>query len=663
MTNEVSINIDTTKDHFVLSGSLHAVMRDRRLLLSLKRLGYRKEDADTSIIPYEKHQQVAVLKDIQTILRKFNFTSQLSDNTRGEVESFHRDQENFREFVGKARDIRNNQFDNIPELVKEFDGFRNILEKNLARPLYPLQLLSAYHLAFAQNGCNFSVPGAGKTSIVYGAYAYLKSTPPEHHKHIDNLFVIGPLSSFAPWEDEYQACFERKADVRRLSGDSSVSSSQKRQHLYAGKPSELTLISHGGVDGLQREITNFLKHSKTMVVVDEAHRIKNPSGVWGKSIVEIAKEAKARVILTGTPVPNGYEDIFNLFQFLYPFNYKDILEFHYENLKEMSKNSSPDSERVKVFINKISPFFIRIKKDDLNLPPVREQTIEVEMDDAQREIYDFIETKYVRAFQKNPSGTLKDVLNKAKLIRLRQAAINPSLLTKPIRETLGVDDAELESRYKISGLPEEYLDDSEILFNISNYSKENVPAKFLKAHDLVSKIISTERGKVIIWTIFIQNAKGLQKVLKRHNIPSKLLIGEVEQEERESVVRKFNDPDNLDFQVVIANPFAVSESISLHRGCHNAIYLERDYNCASFLQSKDRIHRFGLEPTQETNYYYIVSEDSIDQIIDKRLNEKVKRMEKIIDAEIPLFTRIDDDDETDVIRALIEEYVKRSSRL
>ena len=663
MTNEVSINIDTTEACFILSGSVNTITSNRRLLLSLRRLGYKKEHADTVTIPYEKYQQVAVLKEIQNILQKFNFTSRLSGNTRGEVESFNRDQETFKEFSGKARDIRNSQFDNIPELVREFEEFQNVLGRNLARPLYPLQLLSAYHLAFAQNGCNFSVPGAGKTSIVYGAYAYLKNTPPEDHKHIDNLFVIGPLSSFAPWEDEYEACFGREANVRRLSGDDTISRPQKQQHLYAGRPSELTLISHGGVDNLQREINNFLKNNKTMVVVDEAHRIKNPRGVWGQSIVEITKEAKARVILTGTPVPNGYEDIFNLFRFLYPFNYNEILEFHYENLADMSRNSSPSSERVKKFINNISPFFIRIKKKDLDLPPVREQTIEVEMDDAQREIYDFIETKYVRAFQKNPSGTLKDVLNKAKLIRLRQAATNPSLLTKPIRETLGVDSAEFESRYKISGLPEEYLDDSEILFNISNYSKNNVPAKFLEARNLVSKIISTEREKVIIWTIFIQNAKGLRDVLKRHNIPSKLLIGEVEQRERESIVRKFNDPNNLDFQVVIANPFAVSESISLHKGCHNAIYLERDYNCASFLQSKDRIHRFGLQPTQKTNYYYILSEDSIDQIIDKRLEEKVKRMEEIIDAEIPLFARIDDNDETDVIRTLIEEYVKKSSQI
>ena len=50
-----------------------------------------------------------------------------------------------------------------------------------------------------------------------------------------------------------------------------------------------------------------------MIVVDEAHRIKNPDGVWGRSVTEISKEAVSRVILTGTPVPNGYQDIFNLF--------------------------------------------------------------------------------------------------------------------------------------------------------------------------------------------------------------------------------------------------------------------------------------------------------------------------------------------------------------
>jgi hypothetical protein len=46
--------------------------------------------------------------------------------------------------------------------------------------------------------------------------------------------------------------------------------------------------------------------------------------------------------------------------------------------------------------------------------------------------------------------------------------------------------------------------------------------------------------------------------------------------------------------VLITNPASCSESISLHTTCHNAIYLDRTYDCAQFLQSIDRVHRLGL---------------------------------------------------------------------
>ena len=195
---------------------------------------------------------------------------------------------------------------------------------------------------------------------------------------------------------------------------------------------------------------------------------------------------------------------------------------------------------------------------------------------------------------------------------------------------------------------------------IYNYQKIETPKKFVEVKKLLEEKILANNGKAIIWTIFIQNAKQLQEYLINNCIASKLLIGEVEQTDREVIIDKFNDPNNSEFQVVIANPFAVSESISLHKGCHNAIYMERDYNCSNFLQSKDRIHRYGLPENQETNYYYILSKDSIDGVINDKLREKIKRMEKIIDEDIPLFTRINDSDETDLIKALINDYARRA---
>src|SRR6185312_5553048 len=176
---------------------------------------------------------------------------------------------------------------------------------------------------------------------------------------------------------------------------------------------------------------------------------------------------------------------------------------------------------------------------------------------------------------------------------------------------------------------------------------EPVPQKFIKIKEIVLSLL--EKGeKVIIWGIFIQNINELKEYLTKSGIESRILIGEtpVERDDvpmhdietREKIIRAFHKQDSS-FRVLIANPFAVSESISLHKACHNAIYLERSFNAANFIQSKDRIHRVGLQPGTITNYHYLVSKGSIDETIHKRLNEKEQRMLELIESEeIPLIS-------------------------
>ena len=80
--------------------------------------------------------------------------------------------------------------------------------------------------------------------------------------------------------------------------------------------------------------------------------------------------------------------------------------------------------------------------------------------------------------------------------------------------------------------------------------------------------------------------------------------------------------------VLIANPAACAESISLHKVCHHAIYLDRTFNCGQYLQSLDRIHRIGLSKDEKVFYHILQAENSIDETIHRRLNEKEKNMLK-----------------------------------
>jgi hypothetical protein len=109
---------------------------------------------------------------------------------------------------------------------------------------------------------------------------------------------------------------------------------------------------------------------------------------------------------------------------------------------------------------------------------------------------------------------------------------------------------------------------------------------------------------------------------------------------------------------LVANPAACSEGISLHTVCHHAIYVDRGYNAAQFLQSMDRIHRLGLKPGTETTIEIIHSPDSIDDLIDSRLVDKINRMAEVLEDESlrkePLTVELDEEgfDEVDAKQLL-----------
>ena len=632
--------------------AIKELLANKRAKMMLRSQLAYKVDGESIIVDNEDGiERVASI--LKLVAGYIDATIVYDDKTSSDIAEFKTREEDFARFSKEAKDIKENHC--IPG---EFKEFADVLDEFMpARHLYPLQLLSAYHLAFSQNGCNFSVPGAGKTSIVYGAYTYLKNCN-DASKKVDKILIIGPLSSFGPWENEYEECFGVKVKSQRMSG--SMSAEQKKQYFY-GKTSELTLLSYQSVINLKNEIGYFLQNNQVMVVLDEAHKIKSTSGgIIASIVMDLSKWSCSRVILTGTPAPNGYEDLYNLFHFIWP--QYDVVKYSVGQLRDMTKSNN--DSRVPKLMDNISPYFIRIRKSDLGLPPATEHApIIVPMKDSQRRIYDFIEERFVEeANREAKESPLHDFLVRAKMIRLQQAATNPALLNEPLAsftEETGEDLGTVE------------MDDSSVMKDIMHFYDGDVPVKYEECLRLVQSIVSSGE-KVIIWVIFIKNIELLSEYLKQNGIDCRILYGDtpvasddMSEEElvktREGIVNEFNRA-NSSFKVVIANPFAVAESISLHKACHNAIYLERSFNCAHFLQSKDRIHRYGLPKGTDTHYYYILSENSIDETINFRLKEKERRMLDIIEnAPIPLFLNATDEGDAD-IKAVLNDYVRRKAR-
>lgn len=645
MANIEIVEID---NRFELDFSDKEQMLGRRTKSRLKSVPGTQE-GEKYLFSFTEETKEKVYEDILYIIEEAGLNLSASGGAADFITNKLAEEERFSIFSRQAYDIRNNI-----GVSEGLENFSNTIRKTMVREPYALQLLSAYHLAFAQNACNFSVPGTGKTTVVYAAYSYLQSLPDDDPKHVNRMLVICPLSAFGPWETEYTDCFGVPPRVKKLVG---LDIAERRIYLGGLDPAaELTLVSYQTAARDIEEVKRFLSaNPSTMVVLDEAHRIKNTdsASVWSQAILSIAESAKSRVVLTGTPAPNKPSDLWNYYKFIWPT--KKVITLPIGYLDDLQND-----EDIKKFVDQISPFFVRVKKSDLALPdPIIHPPIEVAMDDDQQRIYDYLESNAVAEFNDYLIGEdTQDVLKEAKMIRLRQCASNPALLKLP-----------LERHYDETG--EVGVLNPEILELIHGY--DSCPPKFEALLNLLKTIQTKDGpdGKVIVWSNFVSNLKALSRFLNENGIKNRVLTGEVptqnertpvDVETRQKIVANFHENDS-DFRVILANPAAVGESISLHKACRNSVYFEKDYNAATFMQSKDRIHRYGLQIDASVNYYFLISVNSIDEEIHKRVSEKERVMLEIIEKEeIPLFQAyLDEDLSREDVASFLRGYYARAA--
>ncbi len=634
------------------------VFKQSGLRLALGDLNASVTDLIVTIPVVDKEKILSQYADVKEIFIDAGCEVNIEDSANDIVQSIEISEKEFLRSCQQARDV----WDGVIE-TNEFREFSTVIQNQFpTRTLTNRQLLSAYHLAATSAACNFSVPGAGKTTIVLAAFAYLSSLPDSDHRKVNSLFIVGPMACFEPWETNYYQCFNYKAKSIRFLSSLSI---QEKKAIANGVDSnhrnDDLYLCHYQTFSMYEEIFKELlsrNDKKIMLVIDEAHNIKGADGVWSSTTLRMAKYAKARVILTGTPAPNGYEDLKNLFDFIHPS--KEVLGFSRTALRLMSENKlSPTELQIKS-----RPFFTRVRKCDLDIPPPIFKEELVEMSPIQERIYRAIESKVIPSLGTQGNSNKRKLFQAASLIRLRQAASNPKLLKDPIaRELLEIEGFEESS----NGLLEKINLVSEGI-DALNY-EEDIP-KLTKLVDLV-RLAEANNEKVLIWSYFVANIELIKNTLTKYlNSPIHVITGatpvdleatsEGEEGEltRENILNKFRH--TLGSAFLIATPQCLGESVSLHLWCHKAIYYDRDFNCGMFIQSKDRIHRLGLTQDTVTEYVFLTSKNTVDENISSRSAEKELMMIRLLDSDdIPLLSESFSEENNDDIRMVMDSYAKR----
>ncbi len=498
-------------------------------------------------------------------------------------------------YLEERQKIGKGIIDELDEIIEsdEFLLFNSIVDNELERNLRHKQRIASFHTAKMRRTMNFSVPGSGKTSMVYGTYAYLSS---QEVKRVNKIVIIAPLNAARAWREEFTATFGEKRKITYCE-----LGSLKAKDAYLNVPDcEVNFINYEKVGMLEEFLYNFIDN-QTLLVLDEVHRIKNPKGVRAMSVMDATERAGYITTLTGTPLPNKYTDIYNMMNILFR---DDYAFFGYDK----SQLIEPDEFLKEEIKAQLEPFFFRVTKEQLGVPKIQEDKYYyATQSEYEKELFDIVKEK--------------DISYLAKYIFLQQTEMNPSKAS-----FLNPDSSLYHEIYSDSCA----LNDKLSYEELEKFKQAPVSNKLELTFKVIKRLVS-EGKPVIVWCNFRSTMSELSYALKKTGINAVEISGGTEKEERDVLL---DDYKSGKIKVLISNPQTLAESVSLHDICHDAIYCELNLNLAQFVQSKDRIHRLGLPKDQYTQYHYIFAEYngmSLDYNTLKLLEEKEEIMNKFLE--------------------------------
>jgi len=519
--------------------------------------------------------------------------------------------------------------------------FIRYTQSNIARQLKEHQLKAALHLVSVGNGANFSVPGSGKTSVALAVFAWLRSKG-----MIDSLFVVGPPACFGPWRTEYQAVVGTEPSCEVLAGGD-IDVRRGKYYVNATSVSDLYLTTFQTLERDWEAVRVLFERQgvRFFLVIDEAHYIKQIDGAWATAVLGIAKYAERRCILTGSPFPCSYADGFNLFDVLWP---------------ESPPIANEDRHKITLYCQQrhwdraaqlldesIGPLFYRVRKSDLHLAPqIFHPPVVVGMKQYERLIYDSVLDRIrnisMPDYVRNLDLLLR--LRRGRMVRFRQCLSYAGLLAGAVTE---YNEDIVENDISLSDV-------------ISHYAQLESPAKLDTLMRLVQDLHS-QGEKVLVWANFIGTLEHVQDTVASSGIGVRLIYGATpvdkfdakDEMTREEIIAMFLDR-NSGVDVLVANPAACAESISLHKTCSHAIYYDLSYNCAQYIQSLDRIHRVGGSEDKPSHYYFLQYGDTLEHDILDNVRRKAENMSRVIDREYPVYSldMFGEDDEVEAYERL-----------
>jgi len=435
--------------------------------------------------------------------------------------------------------------------------------------------------------------GTGKTKAIIDTAAYLWE-----QDEIDTVVIVAPNGVHRNWiTDEIPVHWPKRhaRDVAMMFWESKKSGTVKHK-AEVGR-----VLEHDGLrivamnyEAMRTKLGEkalkklFVDH-EVLLVFDESHYLKSPGALRSMRAHALAKRAKYKRILTGTPIANSPFDAYSQLKCLDDRYWKDkgfsvfsTFKTHFGIFQKFTNGQTGQQfETIVGYRNldelkaMIDPITDRVTKDDvLDLPPKLYQKRYFEMTAEQRSVYKQVKEQAI-AFL-DSGDTITTPLALVQLLRLQQITCG----------FVPTDDGDLEEF-------------------------DGVNPRL----DLLEEICDGLGHKAIIWARF---RRDIDLIMQRLGDKAVRYDGQTTDDERSEAKARFQDPEDP-IQFFVGNPAAGATGLTLHQA-RTVIYASNSFKLTDRLQSEDRAHRIGQE--HPVAYIDLIAPGTVDEHIVRALRDK-----------------------------------------
>lgn len=445
--------------------------------------------------------------------------------------------------------------------------------------------------------------GLGKTMQVISVLLILKKKQPDR----PSLLVL-PASLIGNWKTELERYAPTLRSLYFHSSQLDKNAMDAVVNNIAGlKNVDIVVTTYGT---LMRQ--KWLQEQEwQLLVLDEAHAIKNPAARQSKAVKNL--KAKSRIALTGTPVENRLSDLWSLFDFLNPGLLGSATRFN-GFVKSLSER---DSDQYAPLRNLVAPYILRRLKTDRSvisdLPVKTEMPAYCGLSKLQAAQYQQAVKQMAKAIE-HLEGIKRRGLVLSYLLRFKQICNHPSLL-----------------------------------FGDDEYNPAK-SGKFQRLAELCEEIASRQE-KLLVFTQFREMTTPLANFLAQQFGRSGLVLhGGTAVIQRQKLVERFQEEQGPPFFVLSLK--AGGTGLNLTQASH-VIHFDRWWNPAVENQATDRAFRIGQ--TKNVLVHKFICQGTIEEKIDALINEKTALANDLLKGGADnLITELDDKALLDLVSLDIE---------